>query len=296
MSALLMLAAALGGTPARPPLDDHVVSVSWLKQHLKDRDLVILQVVRRADSMMPHIPGSQLVDGSTFERDDMGSGATMDMSRLPSAEELHAKMSRFGISNGSHVVAVFTGNQLPSATRMMLLLEYGGIERVSLLDGGFEAWKRAGSAVATDRLVPPPGRVTAPLHTQVAVDYAYVQQHLRAPHFRIIDARDPVYYTSTTEMAGKMAMAAGHIPGAKNVPFTSLSNDDGLLISPEQIRAKFRAAGVEPGDTVIAYCHVGMQATAVVLGAQLIGQPVRLYVGSFHDWADHKLPIEFSKP
>lgn len=88
----------------------------------------------------------------------------------------------------------------------------------------------------------------------------------------------------------------GHIPGARNVPHWTLLTDTGLLLSPAEITAKFRAAGVQPGDTVVAYCHVGVQATAAVFAARLIGQPMTMYIGSFHDWSAHNLPAEGSKP
>src|SRR3712207_9545320 len=54
----------------------------------------------------------------------------------------------------------------------------------------------------------------------------------------------------------------------------------------------FRDAGVAPGDTVVTYCHIGQQATAVLLAARLLGHPVRLYDGSFEDWARRGLPTE----
>jgi len=295
MRALLVALAAFGGVHVKSTGDDHVVSAAWLNQHLKDPDVVILQVAREGDYGSAHVPGSQRVEGKTFERDAMVSGASMDMGQLPSAAELHAKLEKFGISNGTHVVAVFTGNQMAVATRVLLLVEYAGIGHVSLMDGGFEAWKRAGLPVTSAVPTVKPGKVTVSLRPKVAVGYAYVQAHLNAPYFKIIDARDAVYYSSLAN-DDKMGMAPGHIPGAKNIPFTSMTDDAGMLLPVDQITAKFRAAGVQPGDTVIAYCHVGMQATAVMLGARLIGQPVQVYAQSFHDWADRKLPIEYSKP
>ena len=91
-------------------------------------------------------------------------------------------------------------------------------------------------------------------------------------------------------------MAPGHVPGAEQHAVQLAVPWHRFAALTYSLRAIFRAAGVAPGDTVIAYCHVGMQATAVVLGARLIGQPVRMYAGSFHDWSDHKLPTETGKP
>ena len=53
----------------------------------------------------------------------------------------------------------------------------------------------------------------------------------------------------------------------------------------DELRALFTAAGVKPGDTVVAYCHIGQQATATIFGARLLGFPVLLYDGSFEEWS-----------
>ncbi len=86
--------------------------------------------------------------------------------------------------------------------------------------------------------------------------------------------------------------AKGHIPGAVNIPFSKIT-DDNMLVDRERVAALFAAAGIKPGDTVVAYCHVGQQGTAVVFGARLLGYTVMLYDGSFQDWAMNKRgPVE----
>jgi thiosulfate/3-mercaptopyruvate sulfurtransferase len=85
----------------------------------------------------------------------------------------------------------------------------------------------------------------------------------------------------------------GHIAGAVSIPFTSVFNDSLRLRSPAELRTIFERAGVAPGDTVVAYCHIGQQATAVVFAARVLGHPVRLYDGSFQDWARRPdFPVE----
>ncbi len=273
---------------------DVTVSVAWLNQHLHDRDLVIVQGGRRADYESGHVAGARLIDGGNLESSAMGSGASMDMSALPAEAEIHGRLEKLGISNGSHVVVVYSGESAEMATRVIFLMKYAGLENVSLLDGGVAAWQRAGLPLT--RITPAivPGHVTVAAAKDVAVDYAFVQSHRNAPHIRIIDAREPVYFDGAASR--DMGMAAGHVPGAHNIPFNTLFGDDGLLLAPAALEARFRAAGVQPGDTVIAYCHVGIQATAVVLSARLIGQPVKMYTGSFHDWSARKLPTEGGKP
>ena len=76
------------------------------------------------------------------------------------------------------------------------------------------------------------------------------------------------------------------------MPFESVFTDDLKLKSPEELTALFAKASVKPGDTVIGYCHIGQQATAMLFAARALGHRVLLYDGSFEDWARRGYPIE----
>ena len=292
-----MLALALGVPAAMPAgrrdVTDVVVSAGWLSQHASDRGVVMLQVSRRAEYDKEHIAGARLIDpGSTENLEPtQAPGAAMDMNAMPTAAELRTRLEKLGISDGSHVVVAFGAPGVVMATRTIFLLRFAGVTDVSLLDGGLAAWKRAGYPVTAAAPVVTPGHFSGKLDAGLAVDDAFVLAHLHAPHFRIVDAREPVYYTATSSSQG---MAAGHIPGAVNIPFNSLFDANHLLRPARELQAVFRDAGVQPGDTVIAYCHVGLQATSVVLSARAAGIPARMYVGSFHDWSARKHPTETS--
>jgi thiosulfate/3-mercaptopyruvate sulfurtransferase len=76
----------------------------------------------------------------------------------------------------------------------------------------------------------------------------------------------------------------GHIPGAKSIPFNSLNDNTGRLKPAAELRDIFAKAGVQPGDTVVAYCHVGQKGTAVLFAARSLGHPVMLFDGSWDEW------------
>jgi len=109
----------------------------------------------------------------------------------------------------------------------------------------------------------------------------------------VIDARAPEFYNG--EKPGIEGAVPGHVPGAHNLPFTSISGPDGKVKSPEELQALFTAAGVKSGDHVIAYCHIGIQATAVIFAARTLGIDAQLYDGSFQDWSMRQLPTESSR-
>ena len=78
-----------------------------------------------------------------------------------------------------------------------------------------------------------------------------------------------------------------------SIPFTSAYDDKMQLLPDDRLREIFTQAGVKPGDTVVAYCHIGQQATAVLLAAKALGHDVRLYDGSFEQWSSRpELPVE----
>lgn len=279
--------ASISGAHAAGPRDQLLVSTAWLAEHAADKDLVVLHVGTAAGYQAKHIPGARLVDpnGLTVKTPE---GLVTE---LPPPEELRAQMQALGISDRSRVIVYSEGEGIARATRIVLTLDAAGFgARTSLLDGGLGEWQRSGHAVTAD--APPASTATlSPLKMQsriVAADY--VQSHVKAPGYTIIDARAPEFYNG--EKPGIEGAVPGHIPGARNIPFTSVYGADGKLKSPEELKALFDAAGVKPSDHVIAYCHIGIQATAVIFAARTLGMEPEFYDGSFQDWSKRKLPVE----
>ena len=260
-----------------------LVDVEWLSGHLADRGLVILHVGDKAGYDAGHIPGARFItEENVAAPHDMSNPRDM-MLELPSPETLRAKVASFGISDDSRIVVYFGKNGgVPSATRIIFTLDYLGLgARTSLLNGGLGAWQGAGKTITTAVPAPATGKLTAQPVNPVVVDAAFVGSVGQRPNHVLVDARAAVFYTG---IQPTMANKAGHIPGAVNIPFTEIT-DTQLLIDRTRIEGLFRKAGVKPGDTVVAYCHVGQQATAVIFAARLLGHRTVLYDGAFQDWA-----------
>jgi thiosulfate/3-mercaptopyruvate sulfurtransferase len=274
------LAASAATAQPNPSL---LVDVDWLAQHLNDRDLVVLHVGSREEYAREHIPGAHLISEEELSRPHNHSNMKDMMLELPDVATLRAKVAQFGISDTSRIVVSFGGDYgVQSATRIIFTLDYLGLgARTSLLDGGFQAWKRAKKPVTTQVPSTAPGKLTAAAHEHLVVDAAFVATVPTRPGFKLVDARGEVFYKGIEPtMNGK----AGHIPGSVSIPFTEMTNTN-LMIDRERIASVFARAGVKPGDTIVAYCHVGQQATAVLFAARLLGHPVMLYDGAFQDWA-----------
>jgi thiosulfate/3-mercaptopyruvate sulfurtransferase len=285
--AAAIAAATVTCAQAATPRDQLLVTPAWLSEHATDKDLVILHIGTPAGYQAKHIPGAHLVDpnGLTVKSPE---GL---ITELPSPEELRAQMQALGISDRSRIVVYSENDGIARATRIILTLDAAGFgNRASLLDGGLKGWESSGHA-ATAEAAPATNVVLSPLKMQSRIVTAdYVQSHLKSPGFTIVDARAPEFYNG--EKPGIEGAVPGHIPGAHNIPFTTVSDADGKLRSPEELKAMFIAAGVKPGDHVIAYCHIGIQATAVIFAARTMGIDAQLYDGSFQDWSKRGLPVE----
>ncbi len=265
------------------------VSTAWLETHLHDPNLVLLQVGSESQYKSAHIPGARFVRLA-----DVAATSGKLSLEMPTAAALRQKLQNLGISDNSRVVVYFGSNQVSPSTRIWFTLQSAGLgAHADLLDGGLPKWRREGRILTNQVSAAIHPGTLAPFQLRpTIVDAAFVRAHARQPGYVLIDARAPMYYDGLEESGADGHPRRGHIPDARNLPFTSITNDDLTLKTPAELLALFRKAGVKPGDRVIAYCHIGQQATAVLFAARAVGIDAVLYDGSFEDWTMRDLPVE----
>ncbi|MBU1377463.1 MAG: hypothetical protein KKE02_15150 [Alphaproteobacteria bacterium] len=274
--------------------DRLVVSTDWLAKHLGDADLVILQVGDKAAYDAGHIPGARLVNLADISAPPVGPDPLF--LEMPEPEALRARLMALGVGDRSKIV-VYPSRDIQSATRVVFTLDAAGLGgRTTLLDGGLGVWKAEGRATSTEAPAVTPGKLAAFRFKPLVVDAAFVKAHAATPGYVVVDARAPEFY-SGAKSGGSAAKPhkAGHIAGAKSVPFAAVTTADLKLAPADEIAAKFKAAGVKRGDTVVAYCHVGQQASATLFAARTLGLNVLLYDGSFEDWSRRDGAVETTK-
>ncbi len=238
-----------------------------------------------------HLPGAFFL----HQDDDLASPKNGRNGRhpLPQRATLLARLHALGLVAGRQLVAYdqSAGNY---AARLWWLARWLGHPEVAVLDGGLDAWVRAGLPVSTEP-TPPPARVTgelperAPLVPQV--DAHTIATGLGSAHRLLVDARAPERFRGETEPIDPIA---GHIPGAANRPHGSNLRPDGRFKPGPVLRADFEAmlAGHSSAD-VVHYCGSGVVACHNVLAMEIAGLAgSALYPGSWSEWiADPSRPV-----
>ena len=288
---VLFLSTATAPAAAQGQGEPMVVAARWLADSLKDPRLVVLHVGDRADYDAGHIPGARFIDLQEVSS-PRGEGLTL---QLPSPGQLQSAFESKGISDSSRIILYVAGERLTAASRVYFSLDYLGFGRqTSILDGGLRAWKQEGRPVTPEAPEVTPGTLHPKLRPEVVATVSWLSSNLENPVLVLVDARTAEFYQGTS--AGRMPRA-GHIPGAVNIPYTVLTDETGRFRSREALRAVFANAGVRPGTQLVAYCHIGLQASLLYFAARYLDYEARLFDGSFEEWsARPDLPVATVPP
>ena len=270
---------------------DDLVSTQWLAERLDRSDLAIVDCSAFLPGMgrdgaqeflHAHIPGARFLDiGEVADR----SHPAPHM--LPSAQAFGAAMEALGVGSDDRII-VYDNSPLRTAARGWFMFRHFGAERVAIVDGGLQKWIAEGRPVESGEARPRKVRFEASERQGKVVSKADVLAGLGAP---ILDARAKARFEGS-DPDPRPGVAAGHIPGARNLPLTQLYNEDGTFRSLDEIRAAFAEAGADPTQPFVASCGSGVTANSLIFAAHLLGNDAtRLYDGSWSEWgADPETP------
>ncbi|WP_299143675.1 3-mercaptopyruvate sulfurtransferase [uncultured Tateyamaria sp.] len=264
-----------------------LVSTDWLAAHLKDPDLRILDASMylpgsdrdaRAEYDAAHIPGARF-----FDIDEI-SDLRSDLPHMaPPPEKFMSRMRAMGVGDG-HQIVVYDGAGLFSAARVWWLFRLMGHRDVAVLDGGFPKWQADGHPVEDMPPVIKDRHLTARFQNHLVRDVTQVSQASKLGSTQIVDARAPGRFRGDAPEP-REGLRAGHIPGARNVHYETLLNDDKTMKSPADTRAIFDAAGVDLNKPIITSCGSGVTAAILALALERMGHDQwSLYDGSWTEW------------
>jgi thiosulfate/3-mercaptopyruvate sulfurtransferase len=255
------------------------VSTVWLAERLDDPALVLLHAGEKTEFDAEHLPGARLI---TLREVSIPAGRGLTL-QIPALDQLQSVFGHKGISDDSRIVVYSGGDSPVGAARVFLTLEYIGLGgQTSLLDGGLRTWEAEGRQVTSEVRTPAAGKLTPKPDPGVIAEVNWLSANLKNPDVAVIDARAEEFYEGASP--GRMPRA-GHIPGALNITFATVTDNSGKLRSREALEELFRASGVKSGQMLITYCHVGQQASLLYWVARYLGYDARLYDGSWEEWS-----------
>ncbi len=244
----------------------------------------------RADYDRDHLPGAVFVD---LDCDLAAPPGPAGRHPLPEPAALQATLRSAGINGDATVVAYDHGDG-SIAARAWWLLRWAGHDDVAVLDGGYAAWVAEGRPITAEVPAPEPGDILVRPGQMPVLDADRAAALAGSESGVLLDARAPERYRGDVE---PIDPRAGHIPGARNAPFSGHIDPTGHWRPPAELAARFAELGVRSGAPVAAYCGSGVTAASVVLALEVSGvadttTPAALYVGSWSNWsADPTRPV-----
>ena len=269
---------------------DSLVSTEWLARHLGQLDLVVVDSSwhmpssgrnGREEYLASHIPGARFLD-----IDEVSDRNHPAPHMLPGAAAFAAAMKRLGVG-GSDRIVVYDNSPTRTAARGWFMFRHFGAEQVGILDGGFQKWTAEGRPTESGEAAEREASFDANERDEVVSK----QQLISGIGLPWVDARGKARFEGT-ESDPRSGVAAGHAPGARNLPFGTLYREDGTFRSPDEVRRLFADAGVDPAKSFVASCGSGVTANSLLFAAHLLGNDdTRLYDGSWSEWgADPATP------
>jgi thiosulfate/3-mercaptopyruvate sulfurtransferase len=284
------------------------VSAAWLIEHLADPDLRLVHVSpdRRVYNKR-HLPGATFSDLHKELALKGTAPETGDADRewlVPSADDVARVLRRWRVGEGDRIVFLDDVGMNRQAIRgywLLRLYRYPA-DRLHILDGGIEAWRRAGGATTTEL---PEADLADGLRTPVTLGdrdddliatyeqvLAWSREAAKAGGpTRILDVR------TAAEWVGEdlRAKRGGHIPGARQRCFVDLLTEEGTFRPVDEMVSLVRASGADPAEIRATYCQGGVRAALVwfVLHELAGFDQVRSYAGSWEEWGNRAdSPIE----
>ncbi|ERH47074.1 sulfurtransferase [Pseudomonas sp. MDMC216] len=281
----LLAAATLLHTLTAQAASDYLVSTDWLEKNLKDPKVRIIEV-----SVVPgvyergHIPGavnfawhSDLVD--PVRRD------------IASQEAFQQLLRKAGVNDDSTTILYGDNNNWFAAWGAWVFDVYG-VDNVKLLDGGRAKWEAEGRTLDSRASTPKAGNVTVQAANKDL--RAFLPDVLAAAEKRsdvqLVDIRSPDEYNGKVfapQGVQELAVRAGHVPGAVNVPWGQAVAADGTFKSAEELKKVYGAVGIDGSKPIITYCRIGERSSHTWFALKkILGYDVRNYDGSWTEYGN----------
>lgn len=270
------------------------VSIEWLVTHLNHPNLVILDATKTKvgqkelseEAKTKRIPRARIFDLQNTFKDQK---ATLP-NTMPSPEYFEQEAQQIGINNDSLIV-IYDHHGVYSSPRAWWIFKAMGHENVTVLDGGFPAWKDANLPIAIqDKFDYEKGNFKSNYQSKLIKSAEEVLANLNKKDIAILDARSEGRFNGTAPEP-RAHLKSGHIPGSQNLPSGKIIKD-GKLLPESELKEIYDAFDLENKEVIFS-CGSGMTACVIALGAEVAGHHTNaVFDGSWTEWGDGNYPVE----
>ena len=264
-------------------------------QNLNKKHLVIVNAgsgdAAYENFLSDHLEGALYVDLNNDLAEIPKNAKNGGRHPLPSLEKFAEVLQRLGIDEDSHVIIYDDKNGANSAARFWWMLRSAGIEKVQVLEGGFQMAKKKGLAINSNKdEAKKVEKIQLKEWKLPQVDLQFIAENSENPDFIVIDVREKDRYDGKSESIDEIA---GHIPGAINIPFKENLNESGTFRDPEILRKIYSKYFLNRNSAKIAiHCGSGVTACHTLLALDYAGFEIpNLYVGSWSEWSRNEKKI-----
>ena len=252
------------------------VDADWVEKNIDSSGVVLLDPRRPMKYLQGHLKNAIDVPiHGAFDKD----------MRLRPEKDLARWLGAAGLDN-ELILIVYDSYDGQNGSMLAWVLEYLGCARVHLMSVFFDRWREEGREVFYRPVTPQPREFKPKTDPAIRTTLEEIREKA---DLKLIDLRTWEEYTGEVNSEGK----PGHIPSAVNIPWKDLLSDDGnFLASREKLERLISGSGIKNSDTIVAYCRVGLRAAVGYIAFRELGFDIRLYDGSFAEWARSGLPVE----
>lgn len=265
-----------------------VLAPQELAPHLKDANILVVDVSSADNFAKAHIPGARHLLPS-----ELVCGEQPATGKLPNETQLRAMLNKIGFDGSQHIIACDDEGG-GWAGRLIWTLDVLGYKDYSFLDGGILAWKADGFACESGAYQAPDTDVAPAISIDRTpiITLEEIVDLLGDNSIAIWDARSPEEYAGTKVVAQR----GGHIPGAVNYEWTDAMDKqrDLRLLPLPQIQAKLDSIGISKDKQIIVHCQTHHRSGLSYLIAKILAYPnIKAYDGSWSEWGNRDdTPIE----
>lgn len=239
---------------------------------------VVLDTRSRSVFYREHIDGSRSVSWEEFSVPNLPLRGNL----LP-AETLKKKLETYGIDSNRPVLVVSESkNNWGEDGRIVWMLRSLGHRSAFLVDGGYSGLKQLGAPLSNQSAPKNSGSFQIKADPKLTATSSEIKSNLKNRKYVFLDTREEREFFGETPYGESRG---GHIPGAKHLYYKNLLNDDGSLLSSEEIVAKLSGLGIERDSIIVTYCTGGVRSAWMTAVLRNEGFNAKNYAGSMWEWS-----------